>query len=365
MISMAQKMMETMTPEQLMEQSRRAQEQMKNMTPQQISQANQVMSSLPQEQLEQAMQVLQRQQQQQSSTMTVEGIEDDDDFTTGTTSTRMNGPGSSADPMVIQSMYQVAEFMSSTTTASANNDGEGGVTLAGFCSLPPIQLLMGDREEDLSWDECKECWLAGSLGATKVNLQGFQRVWNEVQDYFEDDLMEEARKEAKKQVTAASATTKKRGSAKSTTTTTATSTTSTPMVGASLNPNQLETMNEAIKNMKEEDMVQMFNAMQNMDAATEARLKAMGTDPTILKKTASLLNSNPTMRKAAQEMMKNMSPQDMLKMSQQAQEQMKNMTPEQIQQAMDLSPDMQKAFEGMSMEEIQKAMKSGNYGTMK
>ena len=64
-------------------------------------------------------------------------------------------------------------------------------------------------------------------------------------------------------------------------------------------------------------MVQMFNAMQNMDAATEARLKAMGTDPTILKKTASLLNSNPTMRKAAQEMMKNMSPQDMLKMSQQ------------------------------------------------
>jgi hypothetical protein len=189
-------------------------------------------------------------------------------------------------------------------------------------------------------------------------MLGFERVWKEVQDFFEEDVMDEARKEATKRTKGLPAK-KIRGATK----TTSTTTTPSPMVGASLDPNQLETMNQAIKNMKEDDLVQMFDAMQNMDAATEARLKAMGTDPAILKKTASLLNSNPAMRKAAQEMMKNMSPQDMVKMSQQAQEQMKNMTPDQIQQAMDLSPELQKSFEGMSMDEIQEAMKGGNYGT--
>ena len=337
-MKVAQQMMENMTPEQLMEQSKRAQEQMKNMTPQQMAAANAAMSSIPQEQLEQAMQVLQTQPPQEEMTSPM-----------SSSATVKDGPGSSADPNVIAAMYQVAEYMSSSA-------GGNGVTFAGFMSLPPIQLLMGEKEEDLSWAECKECWAAGSLGATTVDKKGFERVWKEVQDYFEDDLMDEARKEATKQSK------NKRGNAKKPSTTPATEAVATPKVGASLDANQLEVMNQAIKNMKEDDMVQMFNAMQNMDPATEARLKAMGTDPTILKKTASLLNSNPAMRKAAQDMMKNMSPQDMVKMSQQAQEQMKNMTPDQIQKAMDLSPEMQKAFEGMSMDEIQEAMKGGNYG---
>jgi len=337
-MKVAQQMMENMTPEQLMEQSKRAQEQMKKMTPEQMAAANAAMSSIPQEQLEQAMQVLQTQapQEEMTSPTLSSAIEKD-------------GPGSSADPNVIAAMYQAAEYMSSS-------GGGVGVTFSGFMSLPPIQLLMGDKEEDLSWEECKECWAAGSLGATTVDKKGFERVWMEVKDYFEDDLMDEARKEATKRSK------NKRGNAKKTTTTPATEAVAPPKVGASLDANQLEVMNQAIKNMKEDDMVQMFNAMQNMDAATEARLKAMGTDPSILKKTASLLNSNPAMRKAAQEMMKNMSPQDMVKMSQQAQEQMKNMTPDEIRKAMDLSPEMQKAFEGMSMDEIQAAMKSGTYG---
>jgi len=337
MMKAAQKMMENMTPEQLMEQSRRAQEQMKNMTPQQMAAANAAMSSIPKEQLEDAIEILQTNAASSSSS------------SSSTTATK-DGPGSSSDPNVIAAMYQVAEYMSSSSTG----DVVDGVTFSGFMSLPPIQLLMGERDEDLSLAECKECWAAGSLGATTVDRNGFQRVWNEVQEYFEEDLMEEARKEAAKRAR------NKRGSEKKSSSSTTAS--SPPKVGASLDANQLETMNQAIKNMKEDDMVQMFNAMQNMDAATEARLKAMGTDPEILKKTANLLNSNPAMRKAAQDMMKNMSPQDMLKMSQQAQEQMKNMTPEQIQQAMDVSPEMQKAFEGMTTEEIQQAMK-GRMGT--
>merc|ERR1740133_808383 len=88
------------------------------------------------------------------------------------------GPGSSSDSKVVDAMFQVAEFMSQPPT-------EGGVTFIGFYSLPVIQLLLGDREFDLSMSELKESWADGSLGATRVDRVGFERVWNEVQEYFE------------------------------------------------------------------------------------------------------------------------------------------------------------------------------------
>ena len=50
--------------------------------------------------------------------------------------------------------------------------GIGGIMLAGFASLPVIQMLVGTREEDLSPAELKECWANGSLGATRVDRAG-------------------------------------------------------------------------------------------------------------------------------------------------------------------------------------------------
>jgi hypothetical protein len=150
------------------------------MAPQQLATANAAMSSIPKEQLEQAMQVIQNQQAQTSpsdSTISVTADDDDDDDEDSVTSTTaLNGYGSSTDPNVITAMYQVAEFMSRSGASG------GGVTFSGFSSLPPIQLLLGDKEEDLSWDEWKQCWATGSLGATTVDMLGFERVWKEVQD---------------------------------------------------------------------------------------------------------------------------------------------------------------------------------------
>jgi hypothetical protein len=48
-----------------------------------------------------------------------------------------------------------------------------------------------------------------------------------------------------------------------------------------------------------------------------------------------MMKSNPMMRKAAQMMMKNMSPDQMLKASQQAQTQMANMSKEDLEKAME------------------------------
>ena len=48
-----------------------------------------------------------------------------------------------------------------------------------------------------------------------------------------------------------------------------------------------------------------------------------------------MMKSNPAMRKAAQAMMKNMSPEQMLEASKQAQQQMQGMSKEEIEKMMD------------------------------
>jgi len=107
-----------------------------------------------------------------------------------------------------------------------------------------------------------------------------------------------------------------------------------PQVGANLSQDQMKIVNEQVKNMSDDDMQQMLEGMTNIGPEEEARMKAMGADPAMMKKAAEMMKSNPMMRKAAQMMMKNMSPDQMLKASQQAQSQMGNMSKDDLEKAM-------------------------------
>jgi len=302
MVANAQKVMETMSPDELLEQSRKAQEQLKDMSVEDLDKTNEFMKSIPQDQMDAAVETI----QSQSTTTSDEDVE------------MYTGPGSSSDSAVVDAMFKVAEYMS-------DNPTEGGVTFSGFYSLPSIQLLSGDREFDLSMSEVKECWADGSLGATRVDRVGFGRVWDEVQEYFEQDIMSESRKEAKKKTTKK----KVRGGAKP-----STSTSPSTTVGSNMNSDELKAVNERVKNMSTSEVGSVLDMMQEMSPEQEARMKAMGVDPKLMQETAAMLKENPQMREQAQQMMKNMSPDDMLKASQQAQDQMANMSEEEVQAAL-------------------------------
>jgi hypothetical protein len=295
MMASVGKMMETMTPEQLLEQSRKAQEQMAKMTPEQVELAAKAAATLSPDQLEAATEIIS------------EAVRE----------TRESGPGSATDPNVIDSMFRVAELMSQPPI--------GGVTFYAFSTLPPIVVLSGDREEDLSKKELAECWADGSLGATRVDRQGFERVWNEVQEYFEDDIMDAARKTASKSKTTS------RGAVAAEVVPT---TPMPPIVGATLTPEQMAAMDKQIKGMSENEMASMLDQMANMTPEQRARMKAMGVDPSMMEKTATMMKNNPMMQKAANAMMKNMSPEQMMKVSQQAQQQMAGMSKEEYEKAM-------------------------------
>jgi glutamyl-tRNA reductase len=58
-------------------------------------------------------------------------------------------------------------------------------------------------------------------------------------------------------------------------------------------------------------------------------------DPSMMKRTAEMMKNNPMMREAAQQMMKNMSPEQMLEASKQAQQQMQGMSKEDLEKAWD------------------------------
>ena len=164
MMASAQKMMENMTPQQLMEQSKLAQEQMASMNPKDVEAATKAMESLSPDQLDAAAEVLKE-----------KGLP-----------TQMEAD----EPLVINTMFRTAELMSKPPV--------GGVTFQAFATLPPITALSGNREEDLSDSELEECWVEGSKGQARVDRAGFERVWHEVQEYFEGDIMDEARKTAAK-----------------------------------------------------------------------------------------------------------------------------------------------------------------------
>merc|ERR1712071_308181 len=108
----------------------------------------------------------------------------------------------------------------------------------------------------------------------------------------------------------------------------------TPQVGGNLSEDQMKEVNSAVKKMTDDDMTQMLEGMSQIGPEEEARMKAMGADPAMMRKAADMMKTNPMMRKAAQMMMKNMSPDQMLKASQQAQAQMGNMSEEELEKAM-------------------------------
>mmetsp|Transcript_42381 Transcript_42381/g.90180 ORF Transcript_42381/g.90180 Transcript_42381/m.90180 type:complete len:437 (-) Transcript_42381:968-2278(-) len=305
MMATAQKLMSNMTPEQMLEQSRAAQAKM---------------SSMSKDELEKAAEMAKNQMENLSPEMVDEAIKAMKETSTDATGTKpiTEGivAGSSSDPNVIDSMYKVGELMSKPFT--------GKVSFQAFATLPPITVLSGEREQDLSKEELAECWSDGSLGAARVDRAGFERVWKEVQEYFEDDIMEEARatihpKVKKARTSAAAAEVVGSGS---------------PQVGANISEDQMKVVNEQVKNMSDDDMQQMLEGMTNIGPEEEARMKAMGADPAMMRKAAEMMKSNPMMRKAAQMMMKNMSPDQMLKASQQAQSQMANMSKEDLEKAM-------------------------------
>jgi len=298
MMATAQKLMSNMTPEQMLEQSKAAQEKM---------------SSMSKEELEQAAEMAKSQMENLTPDIVDEAIN----------SLKETSPpegivaGSSSDPNVIDAMFKIGELMSKPRT--------GKVTFQAFATLPPITILSGDREQDLSRQELAECWSDGSPGATTVDRVGFERVWKEVQEYFEEDIMDEARatthpKVKKTRTSAAEAEVFGSGS---------------PQVGANISADQMKSVNEQVKQMTDGDMTAMLEGMANVDPEEEARMRAMGADPAMMKKAAEMMKSNPMMRKAAQAMMKNMSPDQMLKASQNAQSQMANMSKEDLEKAMD------------------------------
>jgi len=303
MMKTAQKLMANMSPEQMLEQSRAAQEKM---------------SSMSKEELERAAEMAQKQMKDLSPDLVDEAVSALKESSSGDAKPVPAGvvPGSSSDPNVIDAMYKVGELMSKPPT--------GKVTFQAFSTLPPVSVLSGDREQDLSKGELAECWSDGSSGASRVDRAGFEKVWKEVQEYFEDDIMEEARvtshPKVKKTRTAASAEVVGSG---------------TPQVGGNLSESQMKEVNEAVKKMSDDDMQKMLDSMAAIGPEEEARMKAMGADPAMMKKAAEMMKSNPMMRKAAQMMMKNMSPDQMIKASQQAQAQMSKMSKEELESAMD------------------------------
>ena len=134
-----------------------------------------------------------------------------------------------------------------------------------------------------------ECWSDGSLGSSRVDRAGFERVWKEVQEYFEEDIMEESRTTLHPKVKKAARSTS------------AEVVGTPPKVGENLSVDQMKMVNEQVKKMSDDDMQQMLEGMSNIGPEEEARMKAMGADPAMMKKAAEMMQSNPMMRKAAQE----------------------------------------------------------------
>ncbi|KAJ8607928.1 hypothetical protein CTAYLR_009100 [Chrysophaeum taylorii] len=94
------------------------------------------------------------------------------------------------DPKLIDAMFATAEYSA--------NPPSGGVDLPTLKKLPPIAALRGDRADDLSDDELAEVWSAEAGGGPRVDRAGFERVWLAIDDLYEEDLMVEARRPPKK-----------------------------------------------------------------------------------------------------------------------------------------------------------------------
>eukprot|EP00613_Pedinella_sp_CCMP2098_P062836 CAMPEP_0171984750 /NCGR_PEP_ID=MMETSP0993-20121228/273991_1 /TAXON_ID=483369 /ORGANISM="non described non described, Strain CCMP2098" /LENGTH=516 /DNA_ID=CAMNT_0012637585 /DNA_START=188 /DNA_END=1738 /DNA_ORIENTATION=+ len=299
----AQQMMEKMTPEEMVESSRLAQEQMSKMSPSQMEEAASAMKDVNSAAVDQAV-------------STVRAV---------TASKTDSARGSAADPVLIDVMFKAAEYMSKPAS--------GGVTFRAFATLAPIAALVGEKDSDLTLAELEECWEAGSglkKGlAGRVDRASFEKVWVEVKELFEDDLMDEARDPNSSEARAKASledddeATVGEASGQSTT------------VGAgglpAMSPEQMEDMNKQFKAMTPDDLASTLDQMSKMGPEEMERVKAMGIDPAMMQKSVEIMKGNPLMMKAAQAMIG-------------------KITPEQLANA-------QKMAAGMSEEDLDKAMK--------
>lgn len=294
--SMAE-MMGQMSPEEIMERSRQAQESIQNMN--QMSTPFTTTTTTNSNVAADETKVIEIEEDEDDDEDEEE--EDDEDKV-------------EVDPEVLDAMFRVGEIMSGDGSTSSS-----GVTFDGFKSLPPIAIMSStsygssssddDLDLTLTKGELTEAWNKGSLGATRVDRAGFERVWMLIQDEYYNDIVEEARerllfkKKQKKPTTS----------------------TSTPMVGANVPPEMLQ---QQLKNLKDDDFKTMLEQMKNISPEEEQRMRAMGVDPAMMQKSAEMMSNNPLLRKAATMMMKNASPEDLMKQSQMAQEKMANMSEE-------------------------------------
>jgi len=292
------KMMESLTPEQLMQQSKMAQQQMMNLNPNAAA-----VPSINDNII--------------SNANIVDDDEDDDEE-------EDDGEVVEIDAETLDTFYRVAELMSEPQLES------GGVTFEAFATLPPITVLVGDGSADdcLTRRELKECWANGAKDptrTTRVDRAVFEKVWMEVQDEFYNNIVEEARERCH---------TKKGKKPKTATASAATpsSTPTSPVVGANIDPSELA---DKLKNISDDDLNGMFEQMNDMSPEQEERMRAMNVDPEMMKKSAAMFKNNPLLRNAASMMMKNASPEQLMKASQQAQEKIANMSEEDKKKMMD------------------------------
>jgi len=291
----AQKMMEKMSPAELQASSKLAQEQMASMSPEQMEQAAKAMAAAPQAELDASLDAI-------KSVASVQN--------------------SAKDPALIDAMFKAAEYMSRPPT--------GGVTFRAFASAGPVAALRGARETDLSESELQECWQAGTLGAPRADRAAFERAWREVSELFEGDIMDEARDPYSAEARAGLDV-----PARSPVDADAFAGMPPPTVGAGVSAEQMAQVSEQVKAMGDGDLSAMLDQMSNMGPAEEARLREMGVDPAMMRKSVAMMQSNPLMRKAAQAMVSKMSPDQLKNAGQAAQKQMATMSKEQLDAAMD------------------------------
>lgn len=164
-LELARKQMGSMSPEQMAQASRMAAQQFKGVSPNDFekmaSEAAAQIDSVP---------------------TTLE--------TPAPTAAQTPAAATARDAPVIDAMFAVAQYSA--------NPPDGTVDLATFSTLPPIAALRGDQPDDLSDEELKQVWESEADGKARVNRAEFEKVWLGIDDFYEEDLLVEARRPPKK-----------------------------------------------------------------------------------------------------------------------------------------------------------------------
>mmetsp|Transcript_17692 Transcript_17692/g.52622 ORF Transcript_17692/g.52622 Transcript_17692/m.52622 type:complete len:276 (-) Transcript_17692:59-886(-) len=85
------------------------------------------------------------------------------------------------------------------TVGAAMSKAPGKMTLAAFKALPPIASLRGELPDDLSDAEIGDAWLEAGLDpAAAADKTAFTKVWLALDQLYDDDMMDEARRPPKK-----------------------------------------------------------------------------------------------------------------------------------------------------------------------